>query len=71
MSMKSAGGCGINLLLAGILCSIILIPAPASSQSVACDVAPSSNWNTTEDPGDYLSVEVPGSIEAFGNRESG
>ena len=66
MRMKAAGGIGVNLLLAGIFCSIILIPPPASSQSVACDVAPSSDWNATEDPREYLSVEVPGSIEAFG-----
>ena len=71
MSVKTAGGIGVNLLLAAIFCSIILIPAPASSQSVACDVAPSSDWNATEDPGDYLWVEVPGSIEVFGDRESG
>ena len=71
MSMKTAGGFGANLLLAGIFCSIILIPAQASSQSVAFDVAPSSDWNTTEDTGDYLWVEVPGSIEVFGDRGSG
>ena len=71
MNMKTAGGFGVNLLLAGIFCSIILIPTPASSQSVACDVAPSSDWNATEDPGEYLSVEVPGSIEVFGGSDSG
>lgn len=71
MSVKTAGGFGVNLLLAAIFCSIILIPAPASSQSVACDVAPSSDWSAAEDPGDYLSVEVPGSIEVFGGRDSG
>jgi len=71
VSLKTAGGFGTNLLLAGVFCSIILIPAPASSQSVACDVAPSSDWNATEDPGDYLWIEVPGSIEVFGDRESG
>ena len=66
MKMKTAGGFGVNLLLAGIFCSIILIPPSASSQSVACDVAPSSDWNATEDPREYLSVGIPGSIEAFG-----
>ena len=71
MNMKTAGGFGVNLLLAGIFCSIILIPTSASSQSVACDVSPSSDWNATEDPSEYLSVEVPGSIEVFGGSDSG
>ena len=71
MNMKTAGGFGVNLLLAGIFCSIILIPTSASSQSVACDVSPSSDWNATEDPSEYLSVEVPGSIEVFGGSNSG
>ena len=66
MRIETAGGFAINLLMAGILCSVILIPAPASSQSVACDVPPSSDWNEEEDPGEYLAIEVPGSIEVFG-----
>ena len=67
MSLRVSGGFGINLLLASIFCSIVLFPAPASSQSVACDVAPNSDWNSTEDPREYISVGVPGSIQAFGS----
>ena len=71
MRMKTAGGIAANLLVAGIFFSVILISAPASSQTVACDVPPSSDWNEAEDPRDYISIEVPGSIEAFGSRENG
>ena len=72
MRILTASGFGVNLLLAGIFCSIIMIPSPASSQSVACDVSPSSDWSVEEDPREYLSVEVPGStFPGFGFGDSG
>lgn len=71
MRMEAAGGIVVNLLVASIFVSVILIPAPASSQSVACNVPPSSDWSEAEDPRDYMSVEVPGSIEVFGSKEFG
>lgn len=54
-------GMGLHLLFATLLSSILIASVPASSQSVSCDVNPSSDWDVTEDPRDYLSIEVPGS----------
>lgn len=60
MRKTLVGGFWAHALLAGILCSALLASIPASSQSANCDVAPSSDWNPTEDPGNYLSVGIPG-----------
>ena len=51
---------GSQLLIYAILGSVLLSSGTVSSQSTSCDIAPSSDWNETEDPGDYLSLGVPG-----------
>jgi hypothetical protein len=58
--MGIASGMGSQLLIYAILGSVLLSSGTVSSQSTSCDIAPSSDWNETEDPGDYLSLGVPG-----------
>ena len=66
MRIGIVGGMGAQFLFAVLLSSIVFTSVPASSQSSSCDVSPSSDWNSTEDPADYLSVGIPG----YGNDES-
>ena len=66
MRMAIVGGMGGQFLFAVLLSSIVFASVPVSSQSTTCDVSPSSDWSSTEDPGDYLSVGVPG----YGNDRS-
>ncbi len=56
---KFGVGMGAVLFLA-TLSTILFASVPASSQSTSCEVSPSSDWETYENPGDYLRVEVPG-----------
>ena len=51
---------GAKLLIATIFSVTILSSMPVSSQSTSCDVPPSSEWDESEDPLDYLRVQIPG-----------
>ncbi len=66
MRIVIVGGMGVQFLFAVLLSSVVIASIPASSQSTTCNVSPSSDWNSTEDPRDYLSVGVPG----YGNERS-
>tara|TARA_B100001123_G_scaffold353158_1_gene405042 strand:+ start:3792 stop:4703 length:912 start_codon:yes stop_codon:yes gene_type:complete len=54
-------GMGVQILLVALISTAHLASSPASSQSSSCQVSPSSDWDLTEDPDDYLSVGSPGS----------
>lgn len=53
-------GVGVSIIVA-TMCAIIFGSVPASSQSSSCGVSPSSDWDEGENPGDYLSIDIPGS----------
>jgi len=49
-------GLGVQTLLIAAVSTAILGSPIASSQTISCEVAPSSDWDDNEDPRDYLSM---------------
>ncbi len=51
---------GAQILVVALLSTAQFSSTPAGSQSGSCEVSPSSDWNVSEDPSDYLAVGSPG-----------